>query len=37
MNKLTQIKLARSDAGLEEDRVGDEVWGESVLGHEIKG
>ena len=37
MNKFAQIELAGSDAGLEEDRVGDEVWGESLLGHEIQG
>ena len=36
MNKLAQIELVDSDAGLEEDRQGEEVWGVSLLGHEIE-
>jgi len=34
---LTQIKLTSSDAGFEEDGVGEEVRGEASLGHEING
>lgn len=37
MDKFTQMELARSDAGFKEDAIGDEVGGEALLGHEIKG
>lgn len=37
MNFDTQVEIAGSDAGFEEDREGDAVGGEAVLGHEIDG
>lgn len=37
MNEFTELETAGPDAGLEEERVGGEVWVGTLLGHEIKG
>lgn len=36
MNSLVQLELVHSDAGFEEDGIGDKVCGDSLLVHETK-
>ena len=37
MDEFPELEVAESDAGLEEDGEGGEVWWGVLLGHEIKG
>ena len=37
MDEFPELEVAESNAGLEEDGVGGEVWWGVLLGHEIKG
>ena len=37
MDEFPELEVAESDAGLEEDGVGGEVWWGVLQGHEIKG
>ena len=37
MDEFPELEVAESDAGLEEDGVGGEIWWGVLLGHEIKG
>ena len=37
MDYFPELEVAESDAGLEEDGIGGEVWWGFLLGHKIKG